>query len=78
MTVDGVGAMRELMTYEERVGRADVDSREAFQERAAEASGVLATLIGADPDAVDLVPGRHRGHGLGRRHRTASLGASAS
>src|ERR1700690_2690953 len=57
LAVDGVGAMRELLTYEERVGRADVDSRAAFEERAAEASGVLATLIGADPDAVDLVPG---------------------
>ncbi len=57
LAVDGLGAMRELMTYEERVGRAGAHSREAFEERAAEASGVLATLIGADPDAVDLVPG---------------------
>lgn len=61
LAVDGVGAMRELMSYEERVGRADVESREAFQERAAEASGVLATLIGGDPDAVGLLPGATAG-----------------
>ena len=53
--------MRELLSYEERIGRADVDSREAFQERAAEARAVLATLIGADPDAVELVPGATAG-----------------
>ncbi len=57
LSLDGLQAMRELLSYEERVGRADVDSREAFDERAAEAGAVLATMIGADPDAVELVPG---------------------
>jgi len=61
LSLDGLQAMRELLSYEERVGRADVDSREASQERAAEASAVLAALIGADPDAVELVPGTTMG-----------------
>jgi len=61
LPLDGLQAMRELLAYEERVGRADVDSREAFDERAAEAAAVLATLVGADPDAVALVPGATAG-----------------
>ena len=61
LSLDGLQAMRELLAYEERIGRADVDSREAFRERSAEASAVLATLIGADPDAVELVSGATAG-----------------
>jgi L-cysteine/cystine lyase len=61
LSVDGVAAMRELLAYEERIGRADVDSRDASRERAAEACAVLATLIGATPDAVELSAGTAAG-----------------
>ncbi|HTS14493.1 MAG TPA: aminotransferase class V-fold PLP-dependent enzyme [Candidatus Sulfotelmatobacter sp.] len=57
LPVEGLKAMRELLAYEERVGRADVDSAEAFEERAGETRAVLATLLAADPDAFTLVPG---------------------
>lgn len=61
LSLDGLQAMRELVSYEERIGRADIGSREAFEERSAEARAVLATVIAADPDAVELVPGTTAG-----------------
>lgn len=57
LAAEGLHAMRESLTHEERTGRADDASREAFEERAAETRGVLAALIGVDPDAIALAHG---------------------